>query len=374
MKDNKEANESKKHFFDKSNININNIKKKTNIDDITKEKTKKSYFVQIKDIYYNKKGGFYNCGFTCYLNSFIQIFIHIPGVINSLKDYKNKIQKNSILYNILKLADDSSSENLYNLRYIFCRYNPNYKYYYQEDSQEFGAEFIKIVNNELYEFQLFINNWELEGFDFSNKTKKANKKIEKLQKLLAEDDCEFKYETLMTNLFYFFETELLFCNNKPVHFNFYGDVDIQLSFNIKNKEINQIKLIDLFNNKYLYGNNKLIKLPKILMITLLRAIINQPLINTEVEIMDELDLKGFLDKDFGNYSLSTKYCLYALNICYGTYKRSGHYYSYILINGDWYQFDDTKVNKVNESIIKKDLEYVYGIYYINKEYLKAIEE
>ena len=139
LKDNKEANESKKHFFDKSNININNIKKKTNIDDITKEKTKKSYFVQIKDIYYNKKEGFYNYGFTCYLNSFIQIFIHIPGVINSLKDYKNKIQKNSILYNLLKLADDSSRDNLYNLRNIFCRYNPNYKYYFQEDSQEFGS-------------------------------------------------------------------------------------------------------------------------------------------------------------------------------------------------------------------------------------------
>ncbi len=98
------------------------------------------------------------------------------------------------------------------------------------------------------------------------------------------------------------------------------------------------------------------------MITLLRAIINQPLINTKVEINDELDLKEFLDKDFGNYSLSTKYSLYALNICYGSYKRSGHYYSYILINDNWYRFDDMEVYEVNYGAIKKDLEYVYGIY------------
>lgn len=374
LKDNKQIIETKKHLFDKNNINIKNNKKKTNIDEATKGITKKSEVVQIKDIYYNKKEGFNNYGSTCYLNSFVQIFIHIPGLINSLKDYINNIQKNTLLYNILELADDSSYNKLSNLRNIFCRYNPNYKYYYQEDSQEFGSEFIKILNAELYKLKLFINKWELEGFDSCNKTKNTSKKkIEKLQKILEEDDCEFKNETLITSYFYFFETELLLCNNKPVHYNFYGDVDIQLSFNLKKKEIKQITLIDLFNNKYLYGNSKLIKLPKILMITLLRAIINQPLIKTKVEINDELDLKEFLDKDFGNYSLSTKYSLYALNICYGSYKRSGHYYSYILINDNWYRFDDMQVNEVNYDAIKEDLEYVYGIYYINKGYLKTIE-
>ena len=373
LKDNKQIIETKKHMFDKNNINIKNNKKKTNIDETTNELTKKSEVAQIKDIYYNKKEGFYNCGFTCYLNSFVQIFIHIPGLINSLKGDKNIIKKNTLLYNILELADDSSYYKLSNLRNIFCSYNPNYKYYYQEDSQEFGSEFIKILHTELYELKLFLHKWELKGFDFGNKTKNTSKKIEKLQKILKEDDCEFKYETLITSYFYFFETELLLCNNKPVHSIFYGDVDIQLSFNLKKKEIKQITLIDLFKNKYLYGNNRLIKLPKILMITLLRAIINQPLINTKVEINDELDLKEFLDKDFGNYSLSTKYSLYALNICYGSYKRSGHYYSYILINDNWYRFDDMEVYEVNYGAIKKDLEYVYGIYYINKEYLKTIE-
>ena len=65
--------------------------------------------------------------------------------------------------------------------------------------------------------------------------------------------------------------------------------------------------------------------------------------------------------------------LYALNVCIGKYKRFGHYYSYILINNEWYKFDDLNVEKIDGNLINKDLPYIYGIYYINNEYLKTIE-
>jgi hypothetical protein len=44
-----------------------------------------------------------------------------------------------------------------------------------------------------------------------------------------------------------------------------------------------------------------------------------------------------------------------------------------LINNEWYKFDDLNVEKVDENLINKDLPYIYGIYYINNEYLKTIE-
>jgi ubiquitin C-terminal hydrolase len=145
-----------------------------------------------------------------------------------------------------------------------------------------------------------------------------------------------------------------------------------LSFNTNNYLINKLELKDLLNNKYLYGHHKLIKLPRIFTITLLRAIINQPLIKTEVNIDEEIDLKDFLDKDFGAYSLTTIYNLYALNVCIGSSKDYGHYYSYILINNEWFKFDDLYVRKVQKNDIKEDLPYIYGIYYINKEYLNSL--
>ena len=110
------------------------------------------------------------------------------------------------------------------------------------------------------------------------------------------------------------------------------------------------------------------------MITLLRAIINQPLIKEKVEFKKELNIKDFLDQDFGNYEESTNYLLYALNVCRGDYKRYGHYYCYIFINEQWVKFDDSNVENVDEEEIIKDLQYIYGIYYINEEYLHSFNK
>ena len=82
-----------------------------------------------------------------------------------------------------------------------------------------------------------------------------------------------------------------------------------------------------------------------------------------------------MDQDFGNYEESTKYILYALNVCYGDKKRHGHYYSYIFINEKWHKFDDLNVDEdVQENPVKKDSQYIYGIYYINEEYLNSLKK
>ena len=326
----------------------------------------------INDTYYIQKNGFKNLGATCYMNSFLQILIHIPGFIEKLKKDKNIWKGNNIFYYLINVADNPSKENLEKIKQLFNSPHPNYKYYYQEDSQEFGAELLKILNIEYSDLEDSSTRWELNGFNFKNKSNNYEIKQEKLNKLLEDDDCEFKYDNFILQFFHFYESDSFFCNNKLIHVNYYGDVDNQLSFNLNNQE-SKIELIDLLRYKY-SKNLKLIKLPNIFMITLLRAIINQPLIKQKVKFEKELNIKEFLDNDFGDYEKSTKYILYALNVCIGNYKRYGHYYSYILINEEWFKFDDYKVNKVDEKEIEKDLQYIYGIFYINEEYLNSFKK
>ena len=328
----------------------------------------------IDDKYYNKKEGFHNFGNTCYMNSFLQIIIHVPGLIELLMDYKNKIYKNSLLYYLLEIADNPSQDNLYNLRRTFMQKNSSYKYYQQEDSQEFGAELLKGINNELSDLEYFISGWKIEeGFNLKNiKSKDVKIKLDKLNDLLSNEGSDFQLQTVINYFLYYYETALIICDNKIVNFKYYGDVDNQLAFDMETSGVYSIDLIDMLKKKYLIGNNKLIKLPIVFNITLLRAVIDKPLIKTKVSIDLEIDLRDFLDKDFGDYSLDTKYTLYALNVCHASCKRYGHYYSYILINDEWYKFDDWRVSKADKNMIKEDSPYIYGIYYISKDYLNSM--
>ena len=358
--------------------NTNKATNKKNCDNIIFNENNKSEMNKlINDIYYNRKIGLQNFGCTCYFNSFIQILMHIPGFIENLMDYKNSIQmeKDLLLYYLINFSEKHSDENLDLLRREFIRKNSDYKHWGQEDSQEFGSEFLKIINNELTELNYFIGLWKLEdGFNLKNiQAKNVKQKLDKLNSLMNNEDCDFKNQTLINYFFYYYETELIICDNKILNYNFSGDIENQLSFD-KDNTTKEINLIDMLKKKYLNGNHRFIKLPIIFNITLLRAIINTPLIKQKVLINMDIDLKDFLDKDFGNYSLPTEYTLYALNVCYGYYKRSGHYYSYILINNKWIKFDDSIVREVSKKSIEEDLPYIYGIYYINKEYLNSFKD
>jgi len=75
-----------------------------------------------------------------------------------------------------------------------------------------------------------------------------------------------------------------------------------------------------------------------------------------------LDLKQYLDDDLiNNKNMSYKYRVFAL-INHDGNEEKGHYYSYINIDNDFYQFNDLIVKKEIESDLL-DNNHSYIIYY-----------
>ena len=90
--------------------------------------------------------------------------------------------------------------------------------------------------------------WKLNRFHFKTYSIHHELKKNKLNKLLEDDDCEFKNEYFISQFFNFYESDSFFCNNKLIHVNYYGDVDNQLSFNLNNRK-SKIKLNELLRDK-----------------------------------------------------------------------------------------------------------------------------
>ena len=118
------------------------------------------------------------------------------------------------------------------------------------------------------------------------------------------------------------------------------------------------KIIEKENYEYI---TKLASLPKILIISINRAIFKKELYDNILEYNDILDVINFVDENACETKF-TKYKLYGINECCGNLVNSGHYYSYINIKGEWHKFDDRKVNDVKD--ISYSSKYVVGLYYI----------
>ena len=118
-----------------------------------------------------------------------------------------------------------------------------------------------------------------------------------------------------------------------------------------------------------FNQRKIANLPKILIITINRAILGEPFNMSFIHFEKILDIKQFLDDDILNIeSQDTEYKLYAINECKANDSESGHYYSYINTSGDkWFEFNDEYISRVEPSF---NSEYVVGLFYVKKDYLE----
>jgi ubiquitin C-terminal hydrolase len=387
--------------------------------------------------------GFNNIGHTCYMNSFLQILLHIPNFLPKLKEnFSNNTEKNSLIFNLIKLSEyPSNTKYLYEIKKIMGKIDSKYGEFIQGDTQSFATDFINTIINQIKNENEFsstsssrqseeYNNLTIEDIK-KKKFNKFNSDLEKMgEKTFIEDLFNFiglsiRYKNKLTtdsNISFdlLLNIELIFpYNNENKSFSLYELLDIKYSGSNKNdntKEFPKIEEmgakqikeeIENFCKKYLSGLfytlfnscikkerkesnpeeeaniiknkdnyetiknidnfskvqliSKIISLPKILIITFVRGIEGKNLISSYVSFYDKLDLSKYIDYDLYDINLGTTYKLYAINLRKGDTKSSGHCFSYVKINGNWFCYNDSYVHKENPNY---NLNSVVGLYYI----------
>ena len=190
-----------------------------------------------------------------------------------------------------------------------------------------------------------------EDIDLEVRTKRNNNKSYdeiqlREQKSLETNKSENKFSFLgmLKNMFFsiinFFK--YCFCTNQ----------------NENNEEKNKINQSKKKNYEYI---SKLASLPKILIISINRAIFRKGLYDNLLKYEDILDVSKFIDKNINNTNKSIEYKLYAINECSGRSVNSGHYYSFIKIKEKWYKFNDSTATEQTPNFASTN---VVGLYYI----------
>ena len=303
----------------------------------------------------------------CYIISFLQILIHTPDFLHILEKARDIDDVINCLILVSKYP--FNIQIFFDLKKSFEKINPEYSEYYSNDSQEFGIDLINYIINQLKKPVDESDEDEIinyEDKDIITSKKEAFEKYMQNKKSLCE----------LENLFLFNETQYFFSliNEKvKISSNLHIELTLQKTMN------KVIKIEELLYNKYninmgnfnLESNKILIKsqlvsIPKILIITINRVLINERINDSQLIFKQNLDLDKFIDKDlFNDSNNKTKYNLYAINRCIQQ-KKTSHYSCSIKIDNIWYLFDDEKEPKYENYSDPIYSDNVVGLFYIRE--------
>ena len=322
-----------------------------------------------------KEKGFYNIGNSCYINSFLQILFHIPNFINNLKkEYEKSCSKSALIKNLIDLSETNNIKYLYPIQYYMKNISPDYRYFHQGDSQNFGLDLInEIIKNVKREENYFEDDSEdnslktnyknkiMEYRNYINKYQKNENSIEKMFILNESLAISQKYN----NIFRFatsLDIELVFPKLKKNIYNLR-----ELLYFKYNNNMNYTKNKDSNDNKYLKIGRRICKIPIVLIITISRSFIGKEINCSSLEFPEELDLSEFMDYDLVKKNQNFKYTLFSINEKIGDNKEFGHYICKIRKKDKWYIFNDSKVNGVFVGVDRKLFsKNVVGLFYIKK--------
>ena len=209
-----------------------------------------------------KNIGFNNIGHTCYMNSFLQILLHIPTFLPTLKDlYKKTIEKDTVVYNLIELSEHPRNKNLlYTIKQIIAKTYPKYGPYVQNDTQNFGIDLIDLIISEIKNENSFTSD--------SSEQNIINESISEensILKIKTFKDFMVSYKkrgenTFIEDLILLIDSKIKYNNNlidkKKIRYDI--QLHIELIFPINNiKE--KYSLYELLDYKYTNENKNLNK-------------------------------------------------------------------------------------------------------------------
>ena len=380
-----------------------------------KEKNNNNELNPINSI--KKLFGLPNIGESCYMNSFLNILLHTPHFLETLKEYHNE-KSDPLIDSLIKLSEKPKKESLKQIKVAMAEEDKSFGKIVQNDSQEFG---VILLNKIITKIKGNISFEEDSNEDETNIQIDKDYKIQKFEmfknKYCKKDiklDEMFQFQEIMFN----FDSNGKNINYKSIDFNSFFNIDLSFPnqsnknsyslielmaykypknpLNQINKEANeqikqedeyyiitQIKIFlefirkklqsifyknknneDNEDNNLFYSN--LASLPNILIISINRAFLRFNIFENSLSFEDTLDLKDYLDEAFLEKEKGTKYKLYGVNLCEKYLLiNAGHYYSYVKINDKWYKFDDDK--PVKEIPLDLESKYVTGLFYVKEK-------
>lgn len=327
-----------------SNLSISNEKQKVNESNNNFIKKEFDKIYKKKDLSddYNKSDifiqGLKNIGNSCYMNSFIQILLHCPHFLEYLKQEEKLMSMNnkSLVKYLIRLSEEYNKNYLVEIRKIMEGYYNDFSENKQCDSQDFGNKLIDRIIKEI--------KCQNDSSSYTSKSSKINYL-----------DKYFKEEIRLEKLFTLIEKS----NNINSNFE---NIIISISYEI-NLNFTEIKnnrkynLVDLLNSYYI--NKKIVKCPKILIITIERAFLNEGYNTKNLKYPHKLNMGKYYEKN-----KDKEYILFALNKKSGDSKDFGHYFCNINIKDSWYTFSDDKVTKQEQENIPG---VIVGFFYYRKK-------
>ena len=289
-----------------------------------KESQKSSPFVGLK-----------NLGCTCYINSLIQIFYHIPLMRESLLKCKFPASKNNCFYQ-LKII-------FYSLKYLQTSYYSPKSFMDNYDDQKLN------VSVQMDAFEFFC--------DF----------LDKIEQKIANT----KNENIIKYFFMGRQNDVLTFEEDCTHHRSNESQFYSIQLQVQGKKDIYESLDSLIEGEKMFGENRIFcpecnrklpaiksqnfkTLPRIFMFVLKRFEFNyqtmqKTKINDYYHFPLILDMNKYTEEYIKNKKdEDNKYKLKSIIIHSGNCD-AGHYYAYILDekSNEWYEFNDTKVEKIN---------------------------